>query len=177
MKKIIPVIYGIILMFCLAGCGVFENVDDMELTQEEIQEANHSKEPAVVSKGSVEKVEVLSLYTIDPIEEQLMPLKVPIKTDRITPELILDEVLANIDEKVVVTEFEIEDECIYITFSKDYAPVKKCSKKFETLILDCISNSLLDNISYIEEVAFRSEDGSYRSDNFSFGEDEVYSAK
>ncbi len=149
----------------------------MELTQEDMQLAEQSEMPSVSGSG-VSGIKTLSVYTVDGVNEQLVPLKIPVGTnDRVNPAFIINEVVGNMDEKVEITEIEEEKSRIYITFNSDYAPVKKCSKKYETLILDCISNSILDNIPYINEVVFRAGDGAYRSGNFVFGEEEVYSSK
>lgn len=174
---------GISCLFftCVVGmftaCGLFETEDDLELTQEEIQAINYQQSYANVSGSGVNALQTVSLYTIDGINEQLVPLKVPLESSRVTPELIVDKVIENLDEKIVVTEIEVEKQCIYVTFSNEYAPLRKCSENFETLILDCISNSLLDNVPYIEEVVFRSETGAYHSENYEFGEEEVYSSR
>lgn len=176
MKKILVFLYVMVVVLCLSGCSFFgyEEDADMELTAEDISLVKSTVAPVAVSEGSVSQIKTVSIYTIDSIEEELVPLKVPMSTDRITPEFILDEVLSNIDEKVEITEIEVENSRIYVSFNNDYAPVKKCSRKFETLILDCVANSLLDNISYINEVVFQCEDGAYHSYNFEFQEDEVY---
>ncbi len=71
----------------------------------------------------------------------------------------------------------MEKSRIYVSFSDEYPPIKKCSETFETLILDCVSNSLLDNLSYVDEVVFRAEKGAYHSSNYTFEPDEVYSTK
>ncbi|MCM1245082.1 MAG: hypothetical protein NC293_05475 [Roseburia sp.] len=179
MKKHTLYLSALFMVLCLmAGCSFLnEPEDDMELTQEDIQMAENSEMPAVSGSG-VSGIQTLSVYTVDGINEQLVPLKVPVDSDtRVTPAFIINEVVANLEEKIEVTEIEEEKSRIYITFDSEYAPIKKCSKKFETMILDCISNSILDNISYINEVVFRAGDGAYRSDNFAFGEDEVYSSR
>lgn len=176
MKKIGLIVYVVGMLCFITACGLFETEDDLELTQEDIQSVNH-QDYGNVTGSSVNAVRTVSLYTIDGIEEQLVPLKVPIGSSRITPELIVDKVIENLDERIVVTEIEVEKKRIYVTFSNEYAPIRKCSQEFETLILDCISNSLLDNIPYVEEVVFRSETGAYHSDNYEFGEDEVYSSR
>lgn len=178
MKKMFCLWYAVLLVLFLSGCGTlnYGEDQDMELTQEDYDTVAVSAAPAA-SGGNSNTIQTVSIYTVDSIEEVLVPLKVPMNTERITPEFIIDEVIKNIDEKVEVTEIEVEKSRIYITFNGDYAPVTKCSEKFETLILDCISNSILDNVSYIEEVVFRCDDGNYHSDNFTFGEDEVYSSR
>lgn len=179
MKRYILYLSAFFMVLCLtAGCSFLNDPnDDMELTQEDMELAEHSEIPAVSGSG-VSGIQTLSVYTVDGVNEQLVPLKIPVDTsDRVTPAFIINEVVGNIDEKVEITEIEEEKSRIYITFNSDYAPVKKCSKKYETLILDCISNSILDNISYINEVVFRAGDGAYQSGNFVFGEEEVYSSK
>ena len=178
MKRALYLLFVVMLAFGLTGCDFpGQEEDDLELTEEDIRSAADNNSALSASGGSVSAIKTLSIYTIDGIEETLVPLNVPISTDRITPEFVLDEVLRNLDEKVEVTEIDIEKARIYVTFNSDYAPVKKCSKEYETLLLDCISNSLLDNISYIDEVVFRCDKGAYQSDNFHFEEDEVYSSK
>ncbi len=177
MKKIIYFLCFAILVFGLSGCSFFQGKDDTELTQDEIESAANHKVFQSASGSGVSSIDTMLIYTIDDIEGQLVPLKVPIASERVTPELIVNEVLDNIDEKVVVTEIETVKKRIYVSFSEEYVPIKKCSKKFETLILDCISNSLLDNISYVNKVVFRSEKGAYHSSNFTFEMDEVYSSR
>ncbi len=174
MKKTIWVMLaGVCLFFC--SCA-FSEYDEMELTNEDLESARNSAVP-VVSGPGIEGIETLSIYTIDNTEETLVPLKIRMSTDRITPAFLLDEVIQNIDVKVEVTEINVEKSRLVISFDPKYAPVKECSKKFETLILDCISNSLLDNLVYIDSVVFRSGEDGYQSENYRFGVDEVYSAK
>lgn len=178
MKKIILFLCVVLAVFGGVGCSVFKpEEDEMDLTEEDMLSANDNNGIMGVSSGSVSTVNTLYIYTIDSIQEELVPLKVPVGGNSVTPAFIMDEVIRNLDEKVEVTEIDIEKSRIYITFNEDYAPVRKCSENFETMILDCISNSILDNIPYIDEVVFRGEKGGYQSDNFSFEEDEVYSSR
>ncbi len=177
MRRFVICFMMILAAFGLTACGFpKDEYAEMELTEEEIQSAGQSPIP-VVSGSSVSKIKTISIYTVDMIEEQLVPVKLRMSSERITPEYIVEEVLSNLDEKVEVTEITVNGKRLYVTFDDKYAPISKCSPAFETLILDCISNSLLDNISYIDEVVFRGPDGAYQSGNFSFEEDEVYSSK
>lgn len=177
MKKIILFLCFVLIVFGGIGCSMIkQEEDDMELTEEDILSARDNRITGV-SSGSVSTVNTLYIYTIDSIQEELVPLKIPVDGSHITPAFIMNEVIRNLDEKVEVTEIDIEKSRIYITFNEDFAPMKKCSRNFETMILDCISNSVLDNIPYINEVVFLGEKGAYQSDNFSFEEDEVYSSR
>jgi len=176
MKRFIILACVVMTAVCLFGCSLFDGDDDMELTPEEIESVSGNV-PMVSSGGGVSAIETLQIYTIDSREEQLVPLKVPLDAERVTPEFIMNKVLENIDEKIVVNEIKVEKSRIYVSFSDEYPPIKKCSETFETLILDCVSNSLLDNLSYVDEVVFRAEKGAYHSSNYTFEPDEVYSTK
>lgn len=158
---------------CEGGHGEYE---EMELTKEDMESLDSTPVPSV-DASRTDEIETISIYTVDSVEEQLVPLKVMVSSERITPEYIVEEVIRNLDEKVEVTEIQVKDNRVYVMFHESYVPVSGCSKVFEELILDCISNSLLDNIPYIEEVVFQCSDRAYQSDNFSFGEEEVYRSK
>lgn len=169
-------VLGCILVTMTACGGGRAEYEDMELTQEDMESLDSTPIPSVVVNRNNE-IETISIYTVDSLEEQLVPLKVMVSSERITPEYIVEEVIRNLDEKVEVTEIQVKDNRVYVMFHESYVPVSGCSKVFEELILDCISNSLLDNIPYIEEVVFRCSDRAYQSANFSFGKEEVYRSK
>lgn len=176
MKKIMFFAYVVMLAFIVSGCSFLSDGDDIELTKEEIESANHTVQQSVSGNG-ISAIQTLQIYTIDSIEEELVPLKVPLDSENVTPELVMNKVLENMDETVAVTEIEVEKSCVYVSFSEEHAPISKCTKTFETLILDCISNSLLDNLPYVDQVVFRAENGAYHSQNYTFELDEVYSSK
>lgn len=166
-----------LMVFGMTSCGfAHDEYAEMELTEKDIKSVGQSPIP-VASGSSVNEIKTISIYTVDSIAQELVPVKIRVDAERITPEYIVEEVLRNLDEKVEVTLIEVSDRRLYVVFDDKYAPVSECSPAFETLILDCISNSLLDNISYIDEIVFRCSDGAYKSDNFSFGKNEVYSSK
>lgn len=162
-------------IFLLNGC-VLDIGDEMELTKEDYDVAQNTQNHSLTGQ-KVEKVETITIYSIDYGQEELIPLKTQIDANRITPEFIMDEVVRNQDEKIEVTEIELKKSCLYVTFNSQYAPIKKCSEKVETLILDCISNSIMDNLNYVDSIVFRTDQGAYRSANYSFGYEEVYSSK
>lgn len=172
------IVLGVILIVCLTGCSFWGDTDDseMDLTQEEIDSAKNTSQPSVSGTG-ISAIKTVSIYTIDGINSELVPLRIPTGSQRITPEFIANEVVDNLDEKIEISEITVEDDLIYISFGDSYAPMKKCSKKFETLILDCVSNSILDNIPYVDHVIFRGENGAYKSDNYHFGLDEIYCSR
>ncbi len=165
------------LVFHMTACGFVQNeYDEMELTEEDIRSVQQSPIP-VATANVISDIETISIYTIDTMEYELVPVKVRVNSEYITPQYIMEEVLRNLEAKVEVVEIGVENKKMIVTFSDQYAPIVGCSARFETLLLDCISSSLLDNISYIDEVIFRCPDGAYKSEHFSFGEDEVYSSK
>ena len=111
------------------------------------------------------------------MNEELMPISVPLYDNDITPAFITDEVINNLEDTIKVTELEVEKGQIFVTLDSHYAPVYNCSKKYETLVLDCLANSLLDNLSYVEDVIFRCDTGAYHSQNYDFKINEVYRSK
>lgn len=51
------------------------------------------------------------------------------------------------------------------------------SKKVEETVLDCISYSILDNVPNVQGIIFRIDGQEYKTDNFSFTIDQVYTWK
>lgn len=106
-----------------------------------------------------------------------MPISVPLYDNEVTPAFVADEVINNLEDTIKVTELTVERRQLFVTLDSHYAPVKNCSKKYETLVLDCLANSLLDNLSYVDDVIFRCDTGAYHSANYDFEENEVYRSK
>ena len=121
------------------------------LTQEEIDSVQDTT-PAAISTPKKRNIKTISIYTVDTVNEELMPISVPLYDNEVTPAFITDEVINNLEDTIKVTELTVERRQIFVTLDSQYAPVKNCSKKYETLVLDCLANSLLDNLSYVDDV-------------------------
>lgn len=70
-----------------------------------------------------------------------------------------------------------EDAKVIVSFEYGKAPLANVGSDVEETILNCISDSLMDNLDSCESVVFRAEDGSYESGHFAFDYDEVYASE
>lgn len=123
-------------------------------------------------------MKTLSIYTIDSDTMTLVPVKVKRNTDKLTPEYITSLVEDSLDDETVrVYSVKKVNDRIILSFYRDGKPFVNCSKKMEILILDCFANSLLDNVESIKNVVFRCEDKAYKSENYSFKINEVYTSE
>ena len=168
----------LLVALCLSSCSMipFEDTSDMDLTQEEIDSVQDTT-PAAIATPKKRNIKTISIYTVDTVNEELMPISVPLYDNEVTPAFVTDEVINNLEDTIKVTELTVERRQIFVTLDSQYAPVKNCSKKYETLVLDCLANSLLDNLSYVDDVIFRCDTGAYHSANYEFDENEVYRSK
>ena len=74
MKKIILFLCVVLIAFGGIGCSMFNSEEDeMDLTEEDILSANDNRIMGV-SSGSVSTVKTLYIYTIDSIQEELVPV-------------------------------------------------------------------------------------------------------
>lgn len=63
---------------------------------------------------------------------------------------------------------------VKISFKKNSIPVIGVDEELEYLILDCFSQSILDNMETVHAVIFRIEGKAYVTDNVSMGKNEAY---
>lgn len=130
---------------------------------------------AVVATRS--PMETLTIYSINSDAMSLIPVSVKKVSDKNTLKYICSLVVENLDEQdVEVSECTKEGTTAIVSFSADSQPVCECSKKMEKLILDAFANSLLDNVPDCDGVIFRCEGKAYKSENRSFGKNEMYAS-
>ncbi|MGN1206544.1 MAG: hypothetical protein ACI4SQ_06105 [Eubacterium sp.] len=178
MKRWFSLACILLVVLSLCSCSIFpyEDSSDLDLTQEEIDSVQNAT-PTAISTPKKRTIKTISIYTVDTISEELMPITVPLYNNEITPAFITDEVINNLEDTIKVTELTVERKQLFVTLDSNYAPIKNCSRKYETLVLDCLANSLLDNLSYVDDVIFRSDTGAYHSANYDFEINEVYRSK
>lgn len=161
------ILLAMMLVFCgLAGC---------ENTEEKLPETVTS-EPVV--QTYTEK-NMITIYSINSDNMTLIPLSVK-KEDqkKYTVTDICNLVIDNLEEDdIILTSCRLKAKTAYISFSSKGKPIKNCSKKMEKLILETISNSVLDNIDSCEKVVFQCDKQAYESENQSFEKNEVYASK
>ena len=68
----------LLVMLSLCSCSLFpfEDTSDMELTQEEIDSVQDTT-PAAISTPKKRNIKTISIYTVDTVNEELMPISVP----------------------------------------------------------------------------------------------------
>lgn len=136
------------------------------------------KETPTVAPKQQSTMETVSIYTIDSDAMTLVPVTVKKEQSKLTPAYITSLVEDSLDDETIrVFSVDQVDEQIHVSFYSHGKPVKKCSKKMETLILDCFANSLLDNVEGCNEIVFRCENKPYKSENYSFKINDVYASK
>ena len=141
-------------------------------------ESNDKDKQVTIIPTQKSTMETLSIYSIDTDAMTLIPVTVKKDVKKVTPEYITSLVEDSLDdENVRVYSVRQEKKKIYLSFYKDGKPIKNCSKKMETLILDCFANSLLDNIRSCTKIVFRCEDKAYKSEYSSFQINEVYASE
>ncbi len=70
-----------------------------------------------------------------------------------------------------------ETDKVIVSFEYGKAPLANVGSDVEETILNCISDSLMDNLDNCKAVIFRAEDSSYESGHFAFKFDEVYASE
>lgn len=161
-KRIIA--YLVIACLMLAGCQKNETDVSGEVYTAVPTPANNMK--------------TLTIYSIDSDTMSIVPVSVRKDGNRISAEYILSLVMDNLSENQISEPVvEKKGKRLFVSFSATGEPVQGCDKKMEHLILECFSNSLLDNLKDCSEIVFRVEGKAYKSKNLKFGLNEVYASK
>lgn len=162
MKRIYTFILIAGLLLVMTGCQ--EEKNEISVTTSVPTPKNH--------------MEIINIYSIDPDTLTLVPVSVKKEDGKLSAEYIISLVLNNLSEYNIRTpELKKSGKKLYVSFSSKGEPVKNCNKKVEKLILECFANSLLDNIETCEDIIFQVEGNAYKSDNFDFKRDEVYTSR
>lgn len=126
-----------------------------------------------------EKLEIeLPIYTINDETLETEDAIAYVSADtKITAKVIVDEVVkafsANSYE-VKIESVSQEGDTVVVNFKKGSAPVSGVGSSEEITTLDCISYSLLDNLSTCKKVIFRVEGEAYASGHIEYKINEPY---
>lgn len=160
MKKWIMTILVVGLLL-LTGCGEEKVVP--------------SESPLPTQKSTME---TLTIYSIDSDSMALVPVMVKKKKQTYSAEYITYLVTQNLDdEDIRIDHVEQQKDTVIVSFSAKGKPITGCSKKMETLILNCLASSLLDNVPDCRKVIYRCEDKAYKSEHRTFKRNEVYASE
>ena len=148
-------------LLLLTGCGKEQNVS--------------SASPLPTQKSTME---TLTIYSIDSDSMSLIPVVIKKQKETYTAEYITYLVTQNLeDEDVKIDHVEQQKDTVIVAFSSKGKPIKGCSQKMETLILNCFASSLLDNAANCEKIIYRCEDKAYKSENRTFKRNQIYASE
>ncbi len=162
MRRIIGIIFLVGMFGIMTGCQ---------------EEKNVPATTAVPTQSTV-KIETITVYSINSDTMTLIPVSVR-KTNggQLTAQSITSLVQSGLnDDRIKVDDVIVENEKVIVSFSSKGRPVKDCNKKMENLILECFSNSLLDNVKSCKKVIFRCDGKAYHSSQYNFSINEVYAS-
>lgn len=158
-KEIIAIL--VVGLLLLTGCGKEQNVSFAS--------------PLPTQKSTME---TLTIYSIDSDSMSLIPVVIKKQKETYTAEYITYLVTQNLeDEDVKIDHVEQQKDTVIVAFSSKGKPIKGCSKKMETLILNCFASSLLDNVANCEKIIYRCEDKAYKSENRTFKRNQIYASE
>lgn len=126
-----------------------------------------------------EKLEIkLPIYTINDETLETEDAIAYVSADtKITAKVIVDEVVKAFSANSYELKIESvsqEGDTVVVNFKKGSAPVSGVGSSEEITTLDCISYSLLDNLSTCKKVIFRVEGEAYASGHIEYGINEPY---
>lgn len=135
------------------------------------------------NQGSGAKEKELQIYSIndDSLEQQDTTATVTCGEDgKVTAKTIVDAVVEDFQNHSIdigIDEVTEQGAVVYVSFQNGTAPLANVGAGVESTILDCISQSLLDNLDSCTRVVFRAEGEAYVSGHFEFGKEEAYIEK
>lgn len=123
----------------------------------------------------------LPIYTLndDSMECEAVVAMIP-DTGKITAQIIVDTVVDAIGEhglQVGIDAVTSDKDRVIVSFKSDSAPIWNTGSGVESTILDCIAQSLLDNLEECKNVVFRVDGKAYESGHNYYEIDEPYMKK
>lgn len=124
----------------------------------------------------------LPIYSIndDSLEKQDTTATVTCEDGKVTAQVIVDAVVEDFQNhsiEIGIDKVTEKGNTVYVSFQYGTAPLANVGAGVESTILDCISQSLLDNLDSCSRVVFQAEGQAYCSGHYEFGEDEAYIEK
>lgn len=141
-----------------------------------------SKVPAKTAKPMDDAATVeLPIYTINDTTLECEDTVAIIPSDeKITSRVIVDAVADSFLQhgvEIGIDSIDDNGSSVIVSFKSDMAPISNTGSTVESTILDCISQSLLDNLEECTSVIFRMDGKQYESGHNMFGMEEAYLSK
>lgn len=198
--KFLVICMFIMCMFALSGCknkSGKEPIESLEPVQtEKVDEKD--KEPVDNNEDKEEPIEspLISESPGTSVEPEMIELPIYSMNDesleaeaaialipgdvKISAEVVVDAVVEAFNElsiEIGVEDVISEDNRVIVSFFSDTAPLETVGSSVEGTILDCLANSLLDNLDFCNEVVYRKEGQAYESGHYAYGIDEAYATE
>lgn len=188
-KGIILSIIGIIWVIGLAGC-LSKNRDHV-LTPTPIAydtpiipAPTSSPTASPTASGNIKEEipvpkENITIYSLDSAGFEKIAISVKVENEPITLFELAKKISGSLEDEsfsVKIKNAYFEKTTAVVDFEKDGAPGFS-SPNYESSLLDCIAQSIIENYENCTAVVFRIDGEAYVSDNFTFGIDEAYLIK
>lgn len=149
----------------------------------EKEDAEKKEDAAEDSDKDTKKLadDEIEIYTINNDTLDSTPTKIQVEEKQeVTPELIVEAVVKDFSShslEIGIDSITTSGETVTVSFQYGAAPLSGVGSDVEETILNCISDSLLDNVKGCKAVVFQAEGGPYQSGHLEFGVDEIYASK
>lgn len=183
-RCILVLIMGILFTVALAGCLSAAEEQSGNTTTPKIQAETTftplpTFAPDYTNTDIPEIKNEIIIYTLNP--STLEKVAVTVNTD--TSEFSLSDLVKKITDALEDESFLVSVKSAYfektvaiVDFSKNGAPGNGASS-YEITVLDCISQSIMENYDECTAVIFRIDGGAYKTSNLSLNADEAYMVK
>lgn len=136
--------------------------------------------PQVTDEPTIAPLEnsEVTIYTLNPdsLEKEAVTVLVT-SEDELTPDFIVEQVVDAMEDEgffLGVNDIILEGDSVRIDFKSDAAPVIDVGASVEGSIIDCLAQSILDNLPQYKKIYISIEGGPYYSGHLEFELDDVY---
>lgn len=164
------------------------NQDEKEVMNDNNQEEENKEVTTNNAPKNTETTEVpsdikpkanveLPIYTLNSDSEIEAATAMITEDSKITPELIVNEVVESMADKSIVIGVEsitTEKDAIIVSFNDNQPPLTDVGAGIETAILDAIAQSLIENLPDYNKVIYRVEGKAYTSGHIEMDVNEPY---
>lgn len=128
--------------------------------------------------GNQTALKIVEYYTVSLATDNVSTVRVVLDADtEISPALIVDLLIDSLEDEAIelsVDYVKAEDNICIISFDNSIYSISKLGTDFEYRVLDCVAQSILDNIEGCIGVVYRINGNSYSTGNITLGVDEIY---
>lgn len=174
--------YNVLLFFILAVLSCFTSCRS-QYNKKNISPTNSptditgSSNDLITPTISEHLLKELRIYTINPVDNDVIPVSPMVYNEEITPDLIVDYVIESMEDAyyfIEVVDVITDGDTIIMDFSDETPPCHGVLPDIEIAILDSFAQSLLDNLDNYNKIIYKTMGENYISDNRSYPLDYVY---